>query len=91
MSYRSYRYWKKGIENLATEGDIGFVEIKASPKLLSIAVSQPIDRSPFQSFLAAPDTSPRLTLSAMSLAAPGAAGRGPAMTLAAKRLEILSS
>jgi hypothetical protein len=42
MSYWSFRYWKKRIENQESEGKAGFVEIQASPKLSHVAVEAPI-------------------------------------------------
>jgi len=42
LSYWSFRYWKKRIENQEAEGETGFVEIQASPKLPHIAVETPI-------------------------------------------------
>jgi hypothetical protein len=42
ISYWSFRYWKKRIENQDGEGESGFVEIQASLKLSNIAVGTPI-------------------------------------------------
>jgi hypothetical protein len=42
LSYWSFRYWKKRVENQKAEGETGFVEIQASPKLSCVAVETPI-------------------------------------------------
>ncbi len=42
LSYWSFRYWKKRIENQEAEGEAGFVEIQGSPKLSYAAAATTI-------------------------------------------------